>query len=237
MIYTTAQAARKLGLSEQRIRQIARRLQLPNRNGRYMISDDDLRYIASRKGKKTHIGRGKTGMKIIVNGSVENIDIIDPRTGISWIADFLGNYGADMTTDDDGRAYMDREEFDWWSTVAEQYQAADNRFYELMQAADEDGRDALRAEQGAISCDLEDFPAALQRVCDEFEEDTKKQEVNVWNHGTEQQFQCEFCGADNRNSGCLGERYVTCAECGAHGELPENALDGGEHTVYINWRR
>jgi hypothetical protein len=107
---------------------------------------------------------------IIETGEQEELGIIDPKSGVNWINDLMGNYGALPEYDGETGTYkMTREEFNWWAALTKRYQAADNRYHRLEKDLDDDKSAELIEAAHSINVDLEDFPAALQDVCDQFE--------------------------------------------------------------------
>ena len=42
----------------------------------------------------------------------EELEIIDPKTGLSWLSDLLGDYG--VHPDEEGVYRMSQGDFDWW---------------------------------------------------------------------------------------------------------------------------
>lgn len=100
----------------------------------------------------------------------ESLEIIDPRTGVNWIQDFIGNAGAlsdgQFEWDDELDAYVcDQETFDWWQKVVEENQELENRIFEL---EDKHGREAVYAViTDAGSNDLEDHARYVNQALDE----------------------------------------------------------------------
>jgi hypothetical protein len=109
---------------------------------------------------------------IIETGAQEELSIIDPKTGIAWTKDLLGNYDALPDFDEETGTYkMSQEDFNWWSDLIDRYQAADDRFHELLKHIDNDRYDELLEAAQGIDVDLENYPEALQAVCDDFDTD------------------------------------------------------------------
>ncbi len=99
------------------------------------------------------------------------LSIIDPKSGMDWTNDLLGNHGELPDYNDETDSYhMDQESFDWWSDLIERYEAADNRLHELKQSLSWEETEEIEAIlESVLSCDLEDKPEAMQQVCDEWE--------------------------------------------------------------------
>ena len=86
-------------------------------------------------------------MKIVITetSAAETLSIIDPKSGVNYIADFIGNTGAlndgQFTWDDKRDAYAcTQDTFDWWKSVVTANQALDDRINALVQ---EHGHDAV----------------------------------------------------------------------------------------------
>jgi hypothetical protein len=108
-------------------------------------------------------------IKIKETGELETLEIIDPKYGVNWINDLMGNHGELPEYDDEEGIYLiDQESYDWWKDLTSRYQAADDRYYELKKEVD-DTEAFEREMQDACSCDLENMPEAMQAVCDEWE--------------------------------------------------------------------
>lgn len=111
-------------------------------------------------------------MKIIIKetSAVETLSIIDPKSGVDYISDFIGNTGAlidgQFEWDEDHDAYVcDQEAFDWWSAVVTANQALDDRIHDLVQ---EHGSEKVyEVIHAAGSVDLEDHAANVNQALDE----------------------------------------------------------------------
>ncbi|MDD5330220.1 MAG: hypothetical protein PHX38_09460 [Sulfuricella sp.] len=111
-------------------------------------------------------------MKIIIKetSAVETLSIIDPKSGVDYIYDFIGNAGAlidgQFEWDEDRDAYVcDQETFDWWDTVVTANQSLEDRIHELVH---ERGFETVYAViHAAGSVDLEDHAANVNQALDE----------------------------------------------------------------------
>jgi hypothetical protein len=112
-------------------------------------------------------------MKIIIKetSAVETLSIIDPKSGVNYISDFIGNTGAlndghQFEWDEDREAYVcDQETFDWWDTVVTANQSLDDRIIELVK---EHGSEAVyEVIHAAGSVDLENHAANVNHALDE----------------------------------------------------------------------
>ncbi len=72
-----------------------------------------------------------TEIKIKESGKIEEITVIDPKTGLDWSGDLIGNNFDGTEWTEDGVVIMDQEDFDWWSNYCNEYETADNLIYEF----------------------------------------------------------------------------------------------------------
>lgn len=111
-------------------------------------------------------------MKVFIKESAtaETLSIIDPKTGVNYVADFIGNTGAladgQFVWDEERDTYVcDQKTFDWWSSVITAQQALDYRTRELI---NEHGPKAVHdVIHAAGGVDLEDHAANVNRALDE----------------------------------------------------------------------
>ena len=113
-------------------------------------------------------------MNIIIKETlaVETLSIIDPKSGVDYISDFIGNQGAlsdgQFTWNDEKHAFeCDQDTFDWWDKVVAEHQALGYRIQEL---AEEHGAEAVHnayVEHERSHVDLEDLPHAINSALDE----------------------------------------------------------------------
>ena len=107
---------------------------------------------------------------IIETGEQEELSIIDPISGCDWTNDLLGNHNElPEYNDDDGRYHMLQAAYDWWDELIEEYQAADNRSHEILNGLTGDDYDNMNKDLQDINCDLEDFPATVNGICNQYE--------------------------------------------------------------------
>lgn len=111
-------------------------------------------------------------MKIIIRetSAVETLSIIDPKSGVDYIADYIGNTGAlidgQFEWDEDHDAYVcDQEVFDWWSAVVTANQVLDDRIHDLVQ--DYGSEKVCDVIHAAGSVDIEDHAANVNQALDE----------------------------------------------------------------------
>ena len=111
-------------------------------------------------------------MKIIIKETqkIETLSIIDPKTGVDYIADFVGNAGAlidgQFEWNEEFDAYIcDQETYDWWEEVISDNQELDNRIHELAKVHGSEAVHNAICEAGSI--DLEDHAANVNRALDE----------------------------------------------------------------------
>ncbi|GIO36186.1 hypothetical protein J41TS12_10470 [Paenibacillus antibioticophila] len=108
-------------------------------------------------------------MKVIVNGQVKELNIIDQKTGVNYVRDFIGNYGAlvdgQFTWDEEQGAFLASEEtYDWWEKVLGDHQALENRICELGEV--HDPHEVAHIVNDASDVDLEDMAAAVNMALD-----------------------------------------------------------------------
>ena len=110
-------------------------------------------------------------VKSIETGKVYNLSIIDPKNGVDYIADLIGNNGGFSDNPQDGIYYNDgREEYlstteniIWWEQVIDDLEAVEKM---VKDAADKLGIDASDLElQIAHAFDV-DLDAVKDRVED-----------------------------------------------------------------------
>ncbi|MEK8128634.1 hypothetical protein WMW72_12025 [Paenibacillus filicis] len=103
-------------------------------------------------------------------GAKETLSIVDPRSNVDFVSDFIGNHGAfidgQFTYDEDSDMFAaDQDTYDWWAKVTTDHQALEDRIAEL---EEEHGKDRVQAVvHGASDCDLEDMASAVNGALDE----------------------------------------------------------------------
>lgn len=108
-------------------------------------------------------------IRIIETGEKAELSIIDSKSGVNWINDLMGNHNDLPEYDDDVDRYvMDQESYDWWKDLTTRYQAADDRYHELLGTIENDEYESLLDAAQNINCDLEDLPSLLEGLCDEY---------------------------------------------------------------------
>ena len=109
-------------------------------------------------------------IKIKETGAEVELSIIDPKSGVDWIGDLLGDHNAKPEEDEEtGEFCMSQEDYDWWSDLINRYQIADDRWFELYKTLPDDDSGFLVEAVENLSCDLENYPELLQQICDDFE--------------------------------------------------------------------
>jgi len=75
-----------------------------------------------------------TIIEIKETGKKEKITVIDPKTGVDWSGDLIGNACSDMDGyNDDGETIMTQDNFNWWENYCSEYQKADELVNEFFQ--------------------------------------------------------------------------------------------------------
>lgn len=109
-------------------------------------------------------------MKLYIKetGAIETLAIIDPKTGLDYIFDFVGNTGAFdrefEKTDENADFAISKADYDWWAKVVADNQALEYRIAELVVKY---GYDRVMYAVTSISGDLEGYAAAVNAVLDE----------------------------------------------------------------------
>ena len=98
---------------------------------------------------------------------IKTLSIIDPKTGVDWIRDFIGNHeNGQFTYDDELDVFIcDQENFNWWEKVVDDNQTLAYKKQELIEKY---GYDAIyKAIDGEGCVDLEDYASCINQVLDE----------------------------------------------------------------------
>ncbi len=115
-------------------------------------------------------------IRIRETDKLENLSIIDPKTGVDYISDFIGNAGGltdgqfelyvyEWVADDDFYA-CDQETYEWWADVVDAHNNINSRIFEL---SSEHGSETITEAIGdAGNCDVKDQPAAIDYALDAF---------------------------------------------------------------------
>lgn len=108
-------------------------------------------------------------MKILVDGEVKFLSIIDKKSGCDWILDLLGNNNA-LIMDDEENYIMSSDDFEWWECYikgVEEYQTLANDMIESGFNSDL-VNDAIMEAISYI--DLEDQPKSALKALKELKE-------------------------------------------------------------------
>jgi hypothetical protein len=82
-----------------------------------------------------------------------DFDLIDPKTGVNYVRDFIGNYGDFLTLGEDGTYYFkNKDDYIWWKSAADRQ----NRIDEFIFACDDDAiiQDIYDAAEGEVDLDI-----------------------------------------------------------------------------------
>ena len=102
-----------------------------------------------------------TTVKIIETGETKELSLIDPKTGLDCSSDLLGNFDAfDGYDDENDTKLMSQENFEWWSELLPEYEAASIAVEEHRKSLDDD-TDFLEHLNHATGCDLDMQPTAM----------------------------------------------------------------------------
>jgi hypothetical protein len=110
-------------------------------------------------------------MKIIIKetAEVKTLSIVDPKSGVNYISDFIGNTGAlidgQFVWDKDRDAYFcEQETFEWWDTVITANQALSDRILDL--AKEHDSEAVYEVINAVGSVDLEYYALCVGQALD-----------------------------------------------------------------------
>ncbi|MDL2315629.1 hypothetical protein LJC59_00905 [Desulfovibrio sp. OttesenSCG-928-A18] len=116
-------------------------------------------------------------VQIIGTSDVVDLNYIDLRTGVNWIADFVGNAGGFGSPENGLIGYDDeaemhiatRETVDWWLDMVAQYQALDTRLADARREHGSEVVDAYLYGNGYGDYEFSDLPAQGMALLDDFE--------------------------------------------------------------------
>jgi hypothetical protein len=99
---------------------------------------------------------------------IKQLEIIDPKSGCSWIADLLGNHNVGEWVDEDGYEGLEitSDDYEWWSDFCSSYEEADFELYEAKCEA----KDFNKAEEIVVQifnenqCDIEYLPQVMRKA-------------------------------------------------------------------------
>lgn len=109
-------------------------------------------------------------MRVLVNGKIKKLEIIDRKNGVNYAADLIGNHGGfidgQFRYNEEADAYeCTPETFAWWKRVLADHQALEDMIAELIE---EHGSDTVYEVVDSVGgYDLEDQPAAIHAALDE----------------------------------------------------------------------
>lgn len=96
-------------------------------------------------------------MQVIIKetNQVETLSLIDNKTGVNYVADYIGNTGAfdrefERVGDD---WYISQDDFDWWDAVIAKQQQSEDLQAEYLETHSHDELMDLLAQ--VTACDLE----------------------------------------------------------------------------------
>lgn len=113
-------------------------------------------------------------MDIIIKetGASETLEIVDYRTKVNYVKDFIGNSGdlnnGIFVYDEEQDAYIcEQDTFDWWEKVLYDHQEVDDRIKEM---SDKYGDPTIQnvINKANVFADLEDQPDFINKALDEF---------------------------------------------------------------------
>jgi len=111
-------------------------------------------------------------MKIIIKETdiEQTLALVDPRSGVDYVRDFIGNHGAladgQFAYDEDRDGYLcSQETYDWWHGVLSAEQELEDRVHALRVRYGTDAVEAALSKAGNV--DLEDYAGVANAALDE----------------------------------------------------------------------
>lgn len=111
-------------------------------------------------------------INVMITGTqtASTLSLIDPETGVDWVKDFIGNYGA--FNDDQfvweethGVYFAAQDTYDWWAKVIADHSELSIRIEGLKSSVDPE--EVLQVVSQAADCDLEDMADRVNHTLDE----------------------------------------------------------------------
>lgn len=112
-------------------------------------------------------------MRVLVNGKIEVLEMIDPKSKVNCATDIIGNHGGlsdgQFRYNEEADAYeCTPETFEWWKRVLADHQTLEDMIAELAELIEEHGSDKVHEVVNSVGdYDLEDQPAAIRAALDE----------------------------------------------------------------------
>jgi len=94
-------------------------------------------------------------------GEVKELHLIDPATGVDWVADFIS--GRNIEDGDNGEEIMTADDYAWWQEIIAAHQAIEHRKHELRERGIDVNAALIEAD---IQCDLEDEAGLVNALLD-----------------------------------------------------------------------
>lgn len=106
-----------------------------------------------------------------LNNKINELILTDPRTKTNWFMDLAGEDDSIIYNDDTGEYESNKETFEYWSNLVDEWQKADDRFYELTQNQNDDTicEQMLNDYRESHVNDLEHRPSEIMALCDKYE--------------------------------------------------------------------
>lgn len=152
-------------------------------------------------------------MKITIKetNDIQEITIIDPKTGLDYARDFIGNNEIDLEFDDEGNIIMTEEACDYWFNLCSHYEKADHRCYRMKDDLNNSEYtsflDDLTYEISQV--DLETTPDVMNQICDKYE----PEKVMIYNEncasaGNVHHQATSDCNWEHGDSSCYSEKDI-----------------------------
>lgn len=106
-------------------------------------------------------------IRIKETGEIEDVYLIDPKTGICWVSDFMGSPDELEYNDESGIYEMSQADFDWWENVIKAYQHASDRAHEFRAEFGKEEIDDLLNDATA-SVDVDMIAPCIEGALDQY---------------------------------------------------------------------
>ena len=111
-------------------------------------------------------------IKITESEEIKELEIINPKTGIDYINDFLikhGGFESIKFSETEDMYVTDQENFSRWDDIIKRYQEVDDRYFNVKQELPWEKSEEMEQQVANVAGDLEDYLVHLNTICDEYE--------------------------------------------------------------------
>lgn len=121
-------------------------------------------------------------VQIKESGDIKKLSIVDSKSGVDYINDFIGNTGAltdgQFNYNDDLDLYeATQENFDWWEKVSKEYEKADFAKKQFLDSIENDEKREIaeRKINDSCNCDLENMAGYIMQAINELKKKENEQ--------------------------------------------------------------